>query len=49
MTVLFVTKGFLFNTLELFQGHLFIREADVDEVLHNLGWVCYVFFKKTFN
>lgn len=37
MTVLFVINSFLFSILELFQGHLFIGEADVDEVLHNLG------------
>lgn len=39
MTVLFVINSFLFNILELFQGRLFIREADVDEVLHNLGCI----------
>lgn len=42
MTVLFVINSSLFSILELFQGHLFIGKADVDEVLHNLG--CHFFF-----
>lgn len=39
MNVLFIITVFLFNILELFQGHLFIGEADVDEVLHNFGCI----------
>lgn len=42
MTILFVINDVLFNILELFQGHLFIGEADVDEVLHNLGCILFI-------